>query len=97
MKEGGRIITFSTISNNLKLTTAMLKSHLFPFGLDNLQLVKQLRVNLQDFSHIARELAHLNIMMVKFTVSARSLDVMIFPSFLRGNARTSRVSGLQQL
>ena len=45
-----------------------LKWNLLPFGEDNLEVAKQPGVNLQDFSHTARELAHLNIIMVKYGV-----------------------------
>ena len=45
-----------------------LKLNLIPFDEDKLEVAKQLGVNLQDFSHTARELAHLNIIMVKYRV-----------------------------
>ena len=44
------------------------KSNLLPFGEDNLEVAKQLGVNLQDFSHPARELAQLNMIRVKYRV-----------------------------
>ena len=71
-QEGGRNANFSKINNNLEFQMAMLseesKSHLFPFSLHNLQLFKELSVNFQDFSHTARELACLDMILVKYII-----------------------------